>query len=129
MARHRYSEIKTEFVRRELRRTRWKNRDYIHTLMLVEDLYAQGGPKHWPEGMGLRAISQRYPMAVHAIRSELIDGKVLSDEELRAWLAERRREEERRRKEWEEEHRRRREQEREDERLDREEWLQAGGLP
>lgn len=129
MARHRYSEIKTEFVRRELRRTRWEDRAYIHTLMLLEDLFASGGPKHMAEGMWLHAIREKYPVAVHAIRSELVDGKALSDEELLAWMAERQREEERKRKEWEERQRRRREEELEDERLDREEWLAMGGLP
>lgn len=129
MARRRYSQIRTEFVRRELRRTRWKDRSYINTLMLVEELFAQGGARHMAEGMWLHAISQRYPAAVHAIRSELRYGKVLTDEELQQWMAERRREEERKRKEWEEEQKRRREEEQEHERLDREEWLAMGGLP
>lgn len=129
MGRYRYSQIKTEFVRRELRRTRWEDRDYIDTLMLIEELYAKGGPKHMAEGMALHAIKEKYPVAVHAIRTELIDGKVLSDEELLEWMAERLREEERKRKESEEEERRRRQEEQEQERLDREEWLEMGGLP
>ncbi len=129
MARHRYSQIRTEFVRRELRRTRWEERGYIHTLMLIEELFAKGGPQHMPEGMWLHAISQKYPAAVHAIRSELLHGKVLTDEELQQWMNERRLEEERKRKEWEEEQKRRREEEQEHGRLDRDEWLAMGGLP
>ncbi|MEW6048964.1 MAG: hypothetical protein AB1609_21255 [Bacillota bacterium] len=128
MERHRHSEIKTEFVKRELRRTRW-DRGYIHTLMLIEELYAQGGARHMAEGTWPSHVSREYPAAVHAIKSELIYGKVLSDEELMEWMAERQREKERKRKAWEEERRRIEQEGRERERMEREEWLEIGGLP
>ena len=96
--------------------------------MLIEELFTKGGPRHMAEGMWLRSVSQKHPVAVHAIRSELADGKVLSAEELLAWMAERKREEERKRKKWEEQERRRREEEVEHDRLDREEWLAMDGL-
>ncbi|MBE3584263.1 MAG: hypothetical protein IMX01_09145 [Limnochordaceae bacterium] len=128
MTRSRYSEIKTEFVKRELQRTSWENRSYIDMLMLIEDIYAQGGPKHLSEGMWLFHITEKYPVAVHAIKSELVEGKILSDQELLAWRAEKKREEERRRKEWEEEQKRRKQEEIELERLAHEEWIGMGGL-
>jgi len=87
-----YSEIKSEFVKKELKKTAWKEREYIKDLMKIEEL-ATGVLKgvmvfHWT-----RHYPPRYPAQWKAIWKEL------NPEGYKRWLDRSRKEKERDRRE------------------------------
>ena len=65
-----YTNIKSDFVKAELKNTKWGNRDYVEDLMKIEGL-AQGKTYGMVTGYMLNGFPNKYPKQWKAIWLEL----------------------------------------------------------
>ena len=117
-----YSEIKTQFVGELLKETRWKDRQYIGHLMGLERILARGGPKGWGDGMAYGSLSREYPLETEILRQEMRDGQRTSVKEFKGRQVERKKREQAEAREY-------RGRLRCSDEAQRQQWLEAGGLP
>lgn len=65
-----YTNIKSNFIKAELKKTKWKNRDYIEDLIRIER-HAQGKIHGWTTGYSINHLKNDYPKQWKAIWLEL----------------------------------------------------------
>ena len=65
-----YTNIKSDFVKAELKKTKWGNREYVENLMKIEGL-AQGKTYGMVTGYMLNGFPNKYPKQWEAIWLEL----------------------------------------------------------
>lgn len=111
---------KSEYVAKLIKRTRWKNRNRIDSLLMLEAYILSGFKLHgYAHAMQMHGLKSAHEKDYEAILKELNPRRYKADMERK------RREEEEERRELEEYERR----EREEERRARKAWLKAGGKP
>ncbi len=82
----RYSEIKTQYVRRKLRATPWEYRNYIDSLVELEKWAIDGSGGSVATAVHRSYLASQYPVEFVAIQAEIETGKVMTDlEATRAW--------------------------------------------
>lgn len=122
-----YRQIRTEFVRDCVRRTRWEERSYIEDLMRIER-YTIHGHVNWMDAMRNERLLRCYTLEHEAICDEVLTRGLASAAVLQRLESERRDRQERRRLEVRLADKRKRSEE-EQLRRKREEWLSMGGKP
>lgn len=112
-----YTDIKSEYIKDKLKKTRWKDSDYINKLMFIEDCILHG-----PGGMGssicFHNYKSKYSKEYWTILKELKPAEYKKEKP----------KEERKRKKDMEEMKRFHLEEKEQHRKAREAWKKAGGL-
>jgi hypothetical protein len=111
-----YTEIKSNFIKEKIKKTKWKDSDYIDDLLKIE-YYVLGGESGRFTPYLVERLEKDHPKEFKAIRLELDP----------SYRARRSKEEDREKaKEKREQARMEREWQKEDER-DRKDWIKAGG--
>jgi len=123
-----YADIRANFTRERMRRTRWADRKDIQALLVFERAVFIGIETE-SQARLLALLREKYAAEFEAIREEFLDGRAITEErfaEIQRRVALEQAEEQARRQALRAE---RQKEEEAKEVVEREKWLEMGGLP